>query len=62
MDLQGIMPSEISQRKTNTAWFQLYVEPKKQTYETKEIDRYRKQTDVYQSENGLEGGKIGWGD
>ena len=30
MDLEGIMLSEISQRKTNTVRFHLYVESKKQ--------------------------------
>ena len=29
MDLEGIMVSEISQRKTNTVWYHLYVESKK---------------------------------
>ena len=37
-DLEGIMPSEISQRKTNTVWFHLYVEPKK----TKQMNKYNK--------------------
>ena len=29
MDLEGIVLSEISQRKTNTVWYHLYVESKK---------------------------------
>ena len=29
MDIESIMLSEINQRKTNTAWYPLYVEPKK---------------------------------
>ena len=29
MDFEGIMLSEISQRKTNTVWYQLHVESKK---------------------------------
>ena len=29
MDLEGIMLSEISQRKLNTVWYHLYVEVKK---------------------------------
>ena len=29
MDLEGIMLSEISQRKTNSVWYHLYVESKK---------------------------------
>ena len=28
MDLENIMPSEISQKKANTAWYHLYVESK----------------------------------
>ena len=30
MDLEGIMLSEINHEKTNTVWFHLYVESKKQ--------------------------------
>ena len=30
MDLEGIMLSEISQRKTNSVWYHLYVESKKE--------------------------------
>ena len=30
MDLEGIMLSVVSQRKTNSVWFHLYVESKKQ--------------------------------
>ena len=33
MDLEGIMLSEISQRKTNTVWSHLYVESKKKQNE-----------------------------
>ena len=43
-NLEGIMLSETSQRKTNTAWFHLYVDSKKQnkwTNLTKENNRYR---------------------
>ena len=29
MDFEGIMLSEVSQRKTNTAWYHVYVESKK---------------------------------
>ena len=29
MDLEGIMLSEVTQRKTNTVWYHLYVESKK---------------------------------
>ena len=38
MDLENIMLSEISQRKTNTIWFHLYVESKK----TKQMNVYTK--------------------
>ena len=51
MDLEGIMLSEISQRKTNTVYY-LYVESKKikhiHEYNKKEIHRYRAQTSGYQ--------------
>ena len=44
MDLKGVMPSEISQRKTNTVWYHLYVESKnlQQTsqYNVKEADSH----------------------
>ena len=36
MDLEGIMLSEISQRKTNTIWFHSYVESKKQNKTNKQ--------------------------
>ena len=42
MDLEGIMLSEISQRKTNAVWYQLYVESKK-TQQTSEYNK--KETD-----------------
>ena len=48
MDLEGIMLSEISQRKMNTVWYHLYVESKKffkSEYNKK--DRYREQTSGY---------------
>ena len=32
IDLKGIMLSEISQRKTNTIWYHLYVESEKVKY------------------------------
>ena len=53
MDLEGIMLSEISQRKMNTVWYHLYVESKKffkSEYNKK--DRYREQTSGH---SGLEG-------
>ena len=36
MDLEGIMLSEISQRKTNTVLSYLYVDSKKQNEQTKQ--------------------------
>ena len=46
MDLEGIMLSEISQRKTNTTWFHLYVESKEQNThkKLKQTHRHRQQT------------------
>lgn len=45
MDLEGIMTSKISQRKTNTEWPHLYVESQKQKTETEtKIHRKRDQT------------------
>ena len=46
MDLAGIMLSEISQRKTNTVWYHLHVEPKKYNklvniIKNKQTHRYR---------------------
>ena len=48
------MLSEISQRKTNTIWFQIYVKFKKQNKQTDKTNRtqthaYRKQTVGYKS-------------
>ena len=37
MDLKNIMLSEISQSKTNTIWFHLYVESNEQTQLTSKI-------------------------
>ena len=46
MDLEGIMLSEISQRKTNTIWLHLYEESKQQTNiaKQKQTHRYREKT------------------
>ena len=48
IDLLGFMLSEMSQmEKENTIWFNLHVEPKKQTNEhtkQKQTHRYREQT------------------
>ena len=55
MDLEGIRLSELSQRKTNTAYY-LYVESKKikqiHEYNKKEVHRYRAQTSGYQRGEG----------
>ena len=53
MDLEGIMLSEISQRKTNTVWYHLYVESKKYNRlvnitKKRQTHRYRAQTSGYQ--------------
>ena len=60
MNLEIIILSEISQSKTNTIWYHLYVESKKITQvsfftQQKQTHRYRKQTYGYQR------GKIGEG-
>ena len=54
MDLEGVMLSEISQRKTNTIWFHLHAESKTKTkpYQT---HRYRKWIGGCQRQ-GVEGG------
>ena len=67
MDLEGIMLSEISQRKTNTVWYNLYVESKKynklvNVVKQRQNHRYRQQTSGYQwvgeeGNVGLESGK-----
>ena len=43
-----VMLSEISQRKTNTTWFHLYVESKKQNKQTKlkQTHTYKEQFDI----------------
>ena len=41
MDLQGVMLSKISQRKTNTVWFHLYGKYKKQNKWTIKPNRNR---------------------
>ena len=53
MDLEGIMLSEISQRKTNTIWYHLYVESKEYNKlvnmtKKKLTHRYGEQTGGYQ--------------
>ena len=53
MDLEGIMLSEVSQWKTNTKWFHLYMEYEKQNKWTnitkqKQTQRHREQTGGFQ--------------
>ena len=60
MDLEIIMLSEVSQRKTNIVWCHLYVESKKIVQmnlftKQKQTHRYRKQTYGYQKGRGGEG-------
>ena len=45
MELEGIMLSEISQRKTNTVWYHLYVTPKNNTNEVKWSERHSVMSD-----------------
>ena len=57
MDPKDIMTSDISQRKTHTIWFHLYVESKRQNKWTKKkktekTHRYREQTDGWQMGGG----------
>ena len=45
IDLEGIMLSEIRQRKTNTIWFHLYMKSKEEKQaKQKQTHRYREQT------------------
>ena len=55
--LGGHYANEVSQTKTNTAWYHLYVEAKKynklvNTAQKKQAHRYREQTSGYQWEGG----------
>ena len=60
MELEIIMPSEVSKKETNTIWYHLYVESKirhKLTFmKQKETHRHREQICGCQ-----EGGKVGGG-
>ena len=65
MDLESIMLSEVSQRKTNIVWYHLYVASKKynklvNNIKKKQTDKYREQTSGYQWREG-KGGTIGIG-
>ena len=60
------MISEISQRKTNTVWYHLYVESEKYrklvNITKKQTRRYKEQTSGYQWGEGREEGQEGVGD
>ena len=59
MDLEGITLSEINQeRKTNTIWFHLHVEPKNKTNKLKKKKK-RKQAHRTETKGMVKGG--GWG-
>jgi len=63
MDLESMLLSEISQRKTNTIWFQSYVGLKKQNKRTKKKginQKTRFLTNREQAEGDQRGGR--WGD
>ena len=47
MGLEGIMVSDITQRKTNAIWFHLYIESNEQNKQTKQKQNHgcREQTD-----------------
>ena len=64
VELEGIMLGEMSQRKTNSVWFHLFVESKKQNKwtnrtEKKQSYRYREQTGVARGEGGGRRKEIG---
>ena len=56
MDLEGIMLSEISQTKTNTVWFRLYVESNTTTWQQNQTHRKRDQLCGYQRQGVGRGG------
>ena len=67
MDLEGVMLSEISQRKTNTVQYHLYVESKKYNKlvnitKKKQTHRRREQTSGYQWGEGRGRRNLGVGD
>ena len=64
MDLEGIMPSEVRQRKKNTVWYHLYVESTDDNKlvnitEKKQTHRHREQTCGCQGGGGSGRGWIG---
>ena len=62
MDLAIIILTYVSQTKTNTVWYHLYVESKKKKdtneliYKTEQTHRHRKQIYGYQRGKGVWGG------
>ena len=50
MNFEGIMLSEISQKKINTVWFHLYVESQKQNKQTNKTKQNK--NNWYREENG----------
>ena len=50
MELAGIMLNEISQKKTNTIWYHLYVECKKHNKLVNITKKKKKQTQRYREE------------
>ena len=64
MDVEGIVLSEISQRKRNTIWFHSYEESKNQNKHTKQKQtlKYREQTGGCQRGRDFRMGEIGEGD
>ena len=62
MELQGIMLSEISQIKTNTMWFHLYTESKRQNkWINRKSYRHREQTGGCQRGRGWVGREVAEG-
>ena len=57
MDLEGIMLSEITQRKTNTVWSHLYVESEKNKKQKTPNQTQKKRSDLWLPE--AEGGGRG---
>ena len=55
MDLEGIMLSEISQKKTHAEWFHLYVESIKQ------VNKQQKQCHKYTEQTGGCQWELEWG-
>ena len=62
MDIKGIMLSEISQRKTNTIWFHIHAESKKNKMnreQTKQNQTHRKKLMIRGQEGWEQNGESG---